>query len=71
MANVEKIRTAMSNIDGEVLKDTLAILLSSGNGSGESSVKSANSSDVNKFDNFAQAISWLKKKYEFQELEVE
>ena len=44
MANVEKIRTAISNIDGEVLKDTLAILLSSGNGSGESSVKSANSS---------------------------
>ena len=38
MANVEKIRTAISNIDGEVLKDTLAILLSSGNGSGESSV---------------------------------
>lgn len=70
MANVEKIRTAISNIDGEVLKDTLAILLSSGNGSGESSVKSANSSDVNKFDNFAQAISWLKKKYKFQELEA-
>ncbi len=70
MANVEKIRTAISNIDGEVLKDTLAILLSSGNGSGESSVKSINSSDVNKFDNFAQAISWLKKKYKFQELEA-
>ncbi len=70
MANIEKIRSTISNIDGEVLKDTLAILLSSGNVSGGNSVKSANSNDVNKFDNFAQAISWLKKKYNFQELEA-
>lgn len=70
MANAEKIRTTISNIDDEVLKDTLAILLSSGNVSGGNSVKSADSNDVNKFDNFAQAISWLKKKYKFQELDA-
>jgi hypothetical protein len=68
MANIEKIRTSISNVDGEVLKDTLAILLSSKNSATTNSTRSANSPDVQNFDNFAQVISWLKSKYDFQEL---
>lgn len=71
MAKEEQIRTVLENYNNEALKDALAVLLSGSQSSvstsNNSSYKHSSSTDT-KFSNFAQAISWLKSKYEFQEL---
>ena len=64
MSNEEKIRSSINNVDSEVLKDTLAILLAKNDNTG-SIQKSSNTSN---YKNFAQAILDLKKNYKFPEL---
>lgn len=64
MSNEEQIRSSINNVDSEVLKDTLAILLAKNDNTG-SIQKSSNTSN---YKNFAQAILDLKKNYKFPEL---
>ncbi len=65
MSKEEKIRTTISEIDPEVLKDTLAILLAKNNGTqSEGKIESTPN-----YKNFAQIILDLKKKYKFPELQ--
>lgn len=66
MSRMEEIRASIDNMDYEVLKDTVAILLSN-NVSASSSVAVKPSSD---YRNFAQAIIDLKNKYDFHELDL-
>lgn len=73
MSNVEKIRAAISNLDDSVAKDTLALLLAEkevqGTKKGKDTVNQI-PNDKTAFDNFAQAINFLKAKYKFQELSL-
>lgn len=64
MPKEEQIRASIDNIDAEVLKDTLAILLSQNTPS-----QPVQKNEVQgNYKNFAQAILDLKKKYKFPEL---
>lgn len=71
MTNVEQIRAAIDTLDDSVAKDTLALLLveqeGHRNAEKEGDVRSNSNLDT-KFDNFAQAIEFLRTKYKFQEL---
>lgn len=73
MSNVEKIRATISNLDDSVAKDTLALLLAEkevqGTRKGKDTVNQI-PNDKTAFDNFAQAINFLKAKYKFQELSL-
>lgn len=73
MSNVEKIRAAISNLDDSVAKDTLALLLAEkkvqGTKKGKDTVNQI-PNDKTAFDNFAQAINFLKAKYKFRELSL-
>lgn len=64
MAKEEEIRASIENMDPEVLKDTLAILLAK-NTPSQNIVKNEAQSN---YQNFAQAILDLKRKYKFPEL---
>ena len=64
MPKEEEIRASIEDIDSEVLKDTLAILLSKNN---STQTVTKNESPAN-YQNFAQAILDLKRKYKFPEL---
>lgn len=64
MAKEEEIRASIENIDPEILKDTLAILLSQ-NSMNTNSLKPEIQTN---YKNFAQAVLDLKKKYNFPEL---
>lgn len=64
MPKEEQIRASIDNIDAEVLKDTLAILLSQNTPSQPVQKNEVQSN----YKNFAQAILDLKKKYKFPEL---
>lgn len=66
MNRTEEIRASIDNMDYEVLKDTVAILLSN-NVTVSSSTAVNPSSD---YKNFAQAIIDLKNKYNFHELDL-
>lgn len=73
MSKVEQIRAAIDNLDDAVAKDTLALLLAEkeGHGNAEKEVGvSPNANADTKFDNFAQAIEFLRTKYKFQELSL-
>lgn len=64
MAKEEEIRASIENMDPEVLKDTLAILLAK-NSPSQNIVRNETQSN---YQNFAQAIIDLKRKYKFPEL---
>lgn len=64
MSKEEQIRASIENIDSEILKDTLAILLSQN----IESQQTQQTSISNNYSNFAQAIINLKKNYKFPEL---
>ncbi|MCQ2584677.1 MAG: hypothetical protein MJ185_03730 [Treponema sp.] len=64
MAKEEEIRASIENIDPEILKDTLAILISQ-NSMNTNSLKPEIQTN---YKNFAQAVLDLKKKYNFPEL---
>lgn len=64
MSKEKQIRASIDNIDAEVLKDTLAILLAQNT---TSQPVQRNEVQGN-YKNFAQAIIDLKKKYKFPEL---
>ncbi|MBQ0161809.1 MAG: hypothetical protein KBS84_01450 [Treponema sp.] len=74
MANEKQIRNVIENFDAETVKDALSLLLSKTNGSSNVSQAESSSSGASfenqKFNNFAQAIMYLKSKYKFQELEA-
>lgn len=73
MSKIEQIRAAIDNLDDTVAKDTLAMLLAEkeGHGNVEKELASSSISKTDtKFDNFAQAIEFLKTKYKFQELSL-
>ena len=74
MGKAEEIRGALDELDSQVAKDVISLLLIS-QGSVYSRVQSNNSSSQNvrsidsvDFANFAQAITYLKSKYKFKEL---
>jgi hypothetical protein len=62
-ARTEEIRGAIANMGEEALADALALLL--GEGSAQIGVEAAGSPE---FDNFAQAVQYLKRRYGFPEL---
>lgn len=64
MPREEQIRAAISDMDSEVLKDTLAILLA------ENKISAPEQKNELRgdFQNFAQVILELKRKYKFPEL---
>lgn len=65
MSKEEEIRASIANIDTEVLKDTLAILLAK-----DTITPTIATSEIrNNYKNFAQAILDLKNKYKFPELD--
>lgn len=72
MASEEQIRKAIDGLDESTAKDALALLLAEGGaGSGQSSNSTGRTADAahgGDFENFAQAIGWLKSRYTFQEL---
>lgn len=63
MEKEEQLRNAIKNLDEETAKDALALVLANKN------ISQTNTSNVKDFSNFAQAIIWLKNKYNFKELE--
>lgn len=74
MASEEQIRKAVDGLDEDTAKDALALLLA-GKGaeagrSGISTGRAADAAHGGDLANFAQAIGWLKSKYNFQELEA-
>lgn len=73
MSKVEQIRAAIDNLDDSIAKDTLALLLTEQERHGVTEKALSLSTTPNietNFDNFAQAITFLKAKYEFQELSL-
>lgn len=66
MSREEKIRSTINEIDTEILKDTLAILLSKNNNVQNKPMTETTSA----YKNFAQAILDLQKKYKFPELQL-
>lgn len=64
MSKEEQIRTTINEVDSEVLKDTLAILLTEN----RTSAPEQRTGLRGDFQNFAQAILELKRKYKFPEL---
>ena len=74
MASEEQIRKAVDGLDENTAKDALALLLA-GKGTehgrnGNSIGRAADAAHGGDLANFAQAIGWLKSKYNFQELEA-
>lgn len=74
MASEEQIRKAVDGLDEDTAKDALALLLA-GKGadarrSGISTSRAADAAHGGDLANFAQAIGWLKSRYDFQELEA-
>lgn len=71
MVQEEYIRTVLENYDNETLKDALALLLAENAQSSNNVIQTRSNAnfDLN-FSNFAQAISWLKSKFKFQELDA-
>ena len=65
MSKEEQIRATIDGMDIDILKDTLAILLAGNN----ASVPAKSSELRGDFQNFAQAILELKRKYKFPELD--
>lgn len=65
MDKEEKIRTSLNEMDAEILKDAMSILLSSNTSTVNQSESIQMKSD---YKNFAQAILDLKKKFKFPEL---
>jgi len=65
--NEEKIRASINEMDEDIVKDTLAILLSKNSAPISESQNVTQKTD---YKNFAQAILDLKRKYKFQELDL-
>lgn len=65
MTKIEQIRASLANMDSEIIKDTLSIILA------KESVKTdtAKTEISSNYKNFAQAILSLKSKYKFAELD--
>ena len=74
MASEEQIRKAVDGLDEDTAKDALALLLASKGAdarrSGISTGRAADAAHGGDLANFAQAIGWLKSRYDFQELEA-
>ena len=74
MVNEKQIRSIIENYDEATVKDALSLILSKTNGVSNISQKESDLSGASfenqKFNNFAQAIIYLKSKYKFQELEA-
>ena len=72
MASEEQIRKAVDGLDEGTAKDALALLLAGkGADAGRSGISTSRAADAahgGDLANFAQAIGWLKSRYDFQEL---
>lgn len=72
MASEEQIRKAVDGLDESTAKDALALLLAGKDTehgqNGNSTSRTADAAHGGDFENFAQAIGWLKNRYTFQEL---
>lgn len=66
MSKEEQIRASIDNVNTEVLKDTLAILLAKNTNTPSVNVNTENNAN---YKNFAQAILDLKRKFKFPELD--
>jgi hypothetical protein len=60
MSKVEQIRSAITDLDNDIAKDTLALLLANIEGKPEAKSNNAVNTD-SIFLNFAQAINYLKR----------
>lgn len=74
MANEEQIRKTIDSLDENTAKDALALLLADKDTEHGRNGNSASGISIavpgRDLANFAQAIGWLKSKYDFQELEA-
>lgn len=67
MAKAEQIRSCIANMDSEVVKDALSIILAK---EPQQSSGAAKTEIASNYKNFAQAILALKKQYKFPELNL-
>lgn len=67
MAKAEQIRSCIANMDSEVVKDALSIILAK---EPQQSSGAAKTEITSNYKNFAQAILALKKQYKFPELNL-
>ena len=67
MAKAEQIRSCIANMDSEVVKDALSIILAK---EPQQSSVAAKTEIASNYKNFAQAILALKKQYKFPELNL-
>lgn len=67
MAKAEQIRSCIANMDSEVVKDALSIILAK---EPQQSSLAAKTEIASNYKNFAQAILALKKQYKFHELNL-
>ena len=67
MAKTEQIRAAIANMDGEIVKDALSIILAK---EPAQTASAARTEIPSNYKNFAQAILALKRQYKFQELNL-
>ncbi len=67
MAKTEQIRAAIANMDGEIVKDALSIILAK---EPAQTASAARTEIASNYKNFAQAILALKRQYKFQELNL-
>lgn len=67
MAKAEQIRSCIANMDSEVVKDALSIILAK---EPQQSSLAAKTEIASNYKNFAQAILALKKQYKFPELNL-
>ncbi len=65
MGKKEEIRAALQNSSPEIVMDALALLLADGSGPSQESAKGS----IPELSNFAQAIHFFKKNYDFPELD--
>lgn len=67
MAKAEQIRSCLANMDSEIVKDALSIILAKEPAQSAGTVKTEIASN---YKNFAQAILALKRQYKFPELNL-
>lgn len=67
MAKAEQIRSCIANMDSEIVKDALSIILAK---EPAQAAETAKTEIVSNYKNFAQAILALKRQYKFPELNL-
>ena len=67
MAKTEQIRASIANMDSEIVKDALSIILAKD--SAQKDINTTKTEVHSNYNNFAQAILSLKRQYKFPELD--